>query len=102
MSGRYERRERLWWVSEHDVFDLVAGALRPARFLCLPVLEGIPRGADLVLVRHCWREKAFAFTFRHPSFPDVPDGEPTPWAGPLEYRTVEVALAGEPAEVEHG
>lgn len=109
-SRKPTRRLKRFMVGENEVIDMLVrggvaewhhGALQS--FIYVIDKRPFPEDARLLSVHHDYRDKCFAFTLEHESFPEVPDGAmiPSVWWGDMRWRPVAVPrLADEPVTVE--
>lgn len=93
-APRRERREKVFFVSPDDVFDLFLRRWRGLESGVFRVhwLDGLPDDARVVHVIYEPFRRAFGFFITSASFDDVPDGQETPWANGLDWKAESLAI----------
>ncbi len=91
--SRAENRLRLYSVDELEMLDIFAFALEgwPA-YVRLPLIEGLPPDCRVDGLHHDFAGRRFLFRVSHPSFDEVPTGQPLKLFNGFEYRVVEMPL----------
>ena len=87
-----DRRLRLFWIDQQSLFCIIKTKLTQNPLYCVLLDERIPDDVEVVSVHHDFARRTFAFTLRHESFSEVPEGEYIPdlfiFGG--KYRSIEI------------
>lgn len=73
-----DRRLRLFWIDQQSLFCIIKTKLTQNPLYCVMLDERIPDDVEIVSVHSDFFRRAFAFTLRHESFSEVPDGKDIP------------------------
>lgn len=73
------RRRKYIDVQERELFDwFLLHTRNLPHYLLIYKLEGMPEDVEIINIHYMMETLSFRFTLCHDSFPEVPQGEPTP------------------------
>ncbi len=75
------RRTKCLFISEKDVLAFFSIGLENSEFCQLPVFKQLPPQTDLVTVHCDYARQGFVFILSNPLWPEIPEGQESPFLG---------------------